>query len=389
MIRSPLMGLVLAGAAALPATPQEELTDAPVRPAVPRTLPREDAIASIDRALGYLVDRQKDDGSWGNNAPNPMELGFALNSFKAWRIASHGLVCMALAGSEETPERRAALDAAIDWFAKVPFPARDSDWDIDYVWTALYGFVASVELLSDPRFEGDERLLRRGREFLGVLERHQAVSGGWAYYDDPPFGVVPTWATSFCTALVLPSLAAASEVGLSVRPNTIRRAQRYLELCVMPGGAYSYDLTPVARIAGVEHINRIEGSLGRTQVGNWARRRLGDRRVTDEVLKEGLDAFFREHAYLDNVRLKPIPHEGFHANAGYFYFFAHYYAALAISLLPPEEREAYQARLRPHLVKTQRGNGSSNDFLSSDYLVNASTAFLVLSLNEGLTEPDR
>ena len=50
----------------------------------------------------------------------------------------------------------------------------------------------------------------------------------------------------------------------------------------------------------------------------WCRRVMGDRRVTDEVIREGLEAFFREHSYLDHVRLRPIPHEGFHANAGYF-----------------------------------------------------------------------
>ncbi len=83
--------------------------------------------------------------------------------------------------------------------------------------------------------------------------------------------------------------------------------------------------------------------------------------------------------------MRPIPHEGFHANAGYFYFFAHYYASKVIELLPLEEREAWHARLRPHLIKTQRENGSTSDFLDSEYSVNAGTAFLVLALRGGLT----
>ena len=377
--------LLLAGLMSGALVPAQEPLPADETAPVPRTMAREHAIASTDRGLAYLVERQNDDGSWGNNAPNLLELGFALNSFKAWRFSSHAIVCMALLESEETPERREALDAAVGWLRTTPFPKRDSDWDIDFVWTALYGFVGTVELLGDPRFAEDEALRARALEFLAVLERHQAVSGGWAYYDDPPFHVTPSWATSFCTALVLPALQSAAEIGIDVPERMIARAKRYLDRCVVPGGAYSYDLNPVTRMGGVEHINRIEGSLGRTQVGNWARRLLGDRRVTDEVLREGLDAFFREHGFLDHVRLRPIPHEGFHANAGYFYFFAHYYAAKVIALLPPEEREAYHARLRPHLVKTQRESGASSDFLDSEYLVNASTAFLVLSLSEGLS----
>ena len=43
-----------------------------------------------------------------------------------------------------------------------------------------------------------------------------ATSGGWAYYDDPPFTKQPTWATSFCTALVLPTLSRAGAVGVEV-----------------------------------------------------------------------------------------------------------------------------------------------------------------------------
>ena len=61
--------------------------------------------------------------------------------------------------------------------------------------------------------------------------------------DDPPFDVVPTWATSFCTALVLPSLIAAKERGWEIDDELVRRAIKYVRRCRLPGGAYSYDLS--------------------------------------------------------------------------------------------------------------------------------------------------
>jgi hypothetical protein len=140
----------------------------------------------------------------------------------------------------------------------------------------------------------------------------------------------------------------------------------------------------VARITGGEHINRIKGSLGRIQVCNWGRAAAGDPRVTHDRIREGLEAFFEHHKFLDAARMRPIPHEAYYANAGYFYFFAHYYAAQAINLLPPEEREAWHARLRPHLAKTIRADGSTSDFLSSSYMILASTSYLSMALDLGL-----
>ena len=248
-------------------------------------------------------------------------------------------------------------------------------------------FIGCVEMFEDERFAAEEwqaLIGKRGAEFYGMLDRYQALSGGWAYYDDPPYMRTPTWATSFCTALVLPYLIRAKELGWEVEDRMIERALKYLKRCAMPGGAYSYDLTPVPRISGVEHINLIQGSLGRTQVCNWALVKAGVESVTPDVVRKGLEDFFKYRKFLDHVRTRPIPHEGFYANAGYFYFFGHYYAALAIELLPEEEREAWHAQLRPHLVKTQFKNGGTSDFLDSSYLVTASTSYLILSLNAGL-----
>lgn len=354
----------------------------------PKTLSGEEVHASHKRAIDSLLKRQKADGSWGSGAPDcVLELGFALETYYSWQLGAHALGTMALAAIPETPERRVALDRAINWLCTTRPSTRGSDWDNDRVWSTLYGFVACVELLDDERFEAGPQavaLEARGKKFMASLLAHQSEMGGWAYYDDPPYDRMPTWATSFCTALVLPSFVRVAERGWAVEQRVIERALRYLSRCALPTGAYEYDLNPQVRIGGIEHINRMEGSLGRTQVGNWARVRAHDRHVTHEVVREGLSALFKHHGFLDHVRTRPVPHEGFHANAGYFYYFAHYYAAKVISTLPEEEREEWHAQLRPHITKTQWKDGSMSDFMDAGYAITSATAFAILTLEEGL-----
>lgn len=355
---------------------------------IPKTLSREEVHDSHKRAIESLLGRQNPDGSWGSGAPDcVLEMGFALETYYAWQVGAHALGTMALASIPETPARRDALNRAVHWLCTTRPSTRGSDWDNDRVWSTLYGFVACVELLDDDRFqEGPqaEALEVRGKKFLRSLLAHQSDMGGWAYYDDPPYDRVPTWATSFCTALVLPALVRVAERGWDVKQKVIDRGLRYVARCALPNGAYEYDLNPRVRIGGIEHINRMEGSLGRTQVGNWSRIRASDRRVTPDVVREGLAALFKHHGFLDHVRTRPVPHEGFHANAGYFYYFAHYYAAKVINTLPEAEREEWHAQLRPHITKTQWKDGSMSDFMDAGYAITSATAFAIMTLEAGL-----
>jgi len=387
---SPMLRAVSTCLALAAAAPAQEVQVDRTRTEVPETLDAEAARAVLDRSLAWLVEGQNENGSWGTGAlEGLLEYGFSVETFYDWQLAAGALAVTALSVGPETPQRRAALDRGVRWLCTARLPGRGSDWDVDFTWPALYGFTACVQLADDPRFQAGELrglIDARARAFLEILLRNQAPEGGWAYYDDPPFSRRPTWATSFCTALVLPALARSRELGWGPDEAVLARAVKYVRRCALPNGAYEYDLRPVPRISGGEGINAVKGSLGRIQVCNWGLAAAGEPHVTADRIRAGLEDFFRDHRFLDVARMRPIPHEAYYANAGYFYFFAHYYAARAIELLPAGERESWHARLRPHVAKTQRQDGSASDFLGSSYMLTASTAYTALTLALGLPE---
>ena len=361
-----------------------------LRPAndVPATMTQEQARAALERSLAFITTSQNPDGSWCGSAPDSlMELGFSPETYYTWQLGAVELTLMALMQCEETPERRASLEKGMQWFCTTRLPARGDDWDVDYMWPSLYGVVCAVDALDDPRFaspEWQKKIETRGREFMAILERSQVPEGGWGYYDDPPFTNRPKWATSFATATVLTSLEVAGKRGWYADPKLRDRAIAYVAGCALPNGAYEYDLNPIPRAGVGESINSVKGSLGRIQICNWSLRRCGIKTVTDDKLREGLGFFFEHHRFLDVARMRPVPHEAYYANAGYFYFFGHYYCALAINELPAAEREAWHAKLRPHLVKCQYADGSTSDFLHSRYDILASTSYAAMALDHGL-----
>jgi hypothetical protein len=378
--------LTAAGAPAQEANPQ------PPRPAESAPLATvAEARAGLERSLGRLLETQNDDGSWGHPFPDhPGDDGFAWDTYYAWQMAAHGLACLALVEAPATPERSAALVRALEWLAAAPLPVRGSDWDVDSTWASLYGFVACVGAAGDERLgDGDlaAAVRERGLAFYTDLERRQTPDGGWAYYDDPPFTARPTWATSFCTALVIPALLRArDELDWPVDSERIAHAVEAVRRAARPNGAFAYDVSIVPTTWTGTSIDAVKGSLGRIQVCLWALREAGVGWATDERLREGLESFFAHHRFLDLVRLRPIPHEGHYANAGYFYFFAHHYAARVIDLLPEAEREAWFAPLRHHVLKTLADDGTASDFLTAHYMVTASTSYTILVLSASLPD---
>jgi len=363
--------------------PKSPLLDAPAELGV------DAARTSVGKALQWIVANQRPDGAWASGSMDSLQVEFfQAETHFAFQYAASALTVRTLLDAEETPERRKALEKGLEWLCTIPMPKRTSSWDIDCSWSALYGFDCFVHVALDPRFAADpwkSKLATRGQELYALLDKNQSPEGGWGYYEGPVVSRRPTWATSFSTATVVPALVLARDkLPWGVDPKLVERGVEYVRRCALPTGAYEYDLNVVPRISGGEMINDVKGSLGRIQVCNWARRKAGDKRVTDDVIRRGLELFLEHHRFLDVARLKPVPHESWYQNAAYFYNFGHCYASLLVNELPEAEREGWHARLRPHFVKVQFADGSTYDFIGNGWALASGTSFLALALSAGV-----
>ena len=91
-------------------------------------------------------------------------------------------------------------------------------------------------------------------------------------------------------------------------------------------------------------------------------------------MSEGLDQAIAGVAFA-----KPGTHEGPYNIAPYYFYYAHYYAAQAIEMLPEKSRAKERDRLLEVVLKTRDEDGTWNDRVF-DRSKNYGTAMVVLAL---------
>jgi len=356
---------------------------------------RDEVAAALARAVSYLREAQNGDGSWGgvrnmtytDHWPN-------VEAHRSWTVATTGLAVMALLrhGGDDDGARAAVARGVAHLVAHHDL-RRCDDWDIDHVWGLLYGLQGLSHALAHPAHAQAAERPARVAAATRMVERIadcQSPNGGWAYYADPIAAWRPEWATSFTTAAMIEALCDAREVGIGIEPRRLEAALRAVARCRLPGGAFTYDVMALTEPGSLESINDVRGSLARIQVCHLALRR-GTRPPDQAELARGLDLFFRHHIYLDCARMRPIPHEAYHANAGYFYLFGHFYAGELLPALAPAARRDAAGRLAFEVMKTQERSGASWDYWMSEYTRSYGTAFAAMALGRALEalEPPR
>jgi len=357
----------------------------------PRAVDAVEARSVIGRGVAFLLEDQNSEGSWGG----PREAVYTFTgtvwsnpeTHRSWKVATTGLCCLALLEAGRTEESLQAVDRAVDYLIEHAAVKRPSEWDTMNSWAYMYGLQALARAYVDPRYADSprrEQCRQTGELLLRKLAECQALNGGWGYLEfDPPRTRHQQWATSFTTAAAIIAMEDARQAGFDVDDDVIRRAVRGVERCRLPSGAYTYSIPAIADPRHSEWIDQIKGSLGRIQVCNLALLLVG-REVPEQRIKAGLTYLFKHHRFLDIARNKPIPHETFYLNSGYFYLFGHYYAARLVNQLPAGQREEYWPRLRYEVAKLQQKDGSMYDYDMHAYHKPYGIAFGLLTLAESV-----
>jgi hypothetical protein len=314
-------------------------------PALPQ-----DAKAEVELAVQRLLERQEEDGSWGRESVFGRDTNIR---------ASITLICVealeAAPGADD--RRRAAIDKGRAYALRhaADRPERPSYQMYDFsFYSGLYALAYfSRAAKAEPKLAGDVR------RFLETVAVNQRKSGGYSY----------VWRSreadsyeSFASALVALSLRQAKEAGVEFPDELYERCVASIERSRLDGGFFGYhivDGVPRGSFSGNGSL-ALEGCLVRSVVCEYALLEAG--RSDAEKLKKAVDDFFRHREELEKVRKRDQrTHQGDFDNAPYYFFFGHYYAALALSKLDRETRERHAKELRGILRSIRDEDGTWHD----------------------------
>lgn len=178
-------------------------------------------------------------------------------------------------------------------------------------------------------------------------------AGGWNYARSPGRETVSP-CSPFMTGPTLQALFDAKRQRFDVDDAVIARALDSLERCRSDAGSFSYSVGETRGAA-----EPTPGAVGRMLVGECTLHLAG--RADLSRVRGAIDAFLTHWQWLDQRRAKPGTHVGPYAIAPYYFYYAHYYAAQAIELLPAAERAEYRRRLTDLIFAVRQDDGSWND----------------------------
>ncbi|NOZ40330.1 MAG: terpene cyclase/mutase family protein [Planctomycetes bacterium] len=345
---------------------------------------------AIERGVDFLLESQMKHGAWGS-AQRTKQLNIYApvpGSHHAFRTAVTSLALMALIESREQFDgtRRANMESAIDrgqaWLLEHADDLRRAEAEALYnVWGHAYAIHAIVRLhqrAADNK-ELQTQLIELLKYQVDRLRRYQSINGGWAYYDMQARTQRPSSSSiSFTTATALIALQEAEQLGVKFPEKRTQQAIDSIQRQRFPDFAYAYG--EYLRMSPRYGINRPAGSLGRSQACNLALRLVGDKLVTDAVLRTWLDRLFARNGWLSIGRKYPVPHESHFSIAGYFYYYGHFYAAMCIEQLPATERPYFQDHLANILLPLQEKDGTWWDYPLYNYHQQYGTAMAISAL---------
>jgi hypothetical protein len=290
--------------------------------------------------------------------------------YRVGGTANTALCLLRAPGYAEDPRRQQAVARAVHFIceaSKRPLMSAD-DWNGGYDvrgWGYTYALAFFLEIKnakavpaeSKETAERIEQIIAWAIDSLAKTEIKGV--GGWNYAHAPGRdSACPS--SPFMTGPTLQALFEAKRQGYAVDDGVITRALDALERCRGSTGAFAYS---AEKPQNPDRPEPVPGAVGRMLVGEVTLYLAG--RSDQARIRAALDAFLAHWSWLDQRRAKPGTHEGPYHIAPYYFYYAHYYAAQAIELLPrgarDQDRKEYRRRLAELLFSVQLEDGSWND----------------------------
>jgi len=344
----------------------------------PTTQPSNEQIQkAIDKGVKFLVGFQNPDGSWGTGTETRGSeiMSMVPGSHDAFRIGTSALCVMAL---REAGEKK-AHDKGLEYLLTCTDARRDDGTLIYNTWAHIY-MVHTLAI--EMRHNDDPRIRKVLERNLKEMEEYATYMGGWAYYDFDYNTAVPGGGpTSFGSAAGLVALWEAQKSGIKLPEKLLKHTIFQLEQMRIPDGAFMYssEFKYYPRTAKLP-ANLPRGASGRVQPANYALWLWHSKLATEKNIRDGLDMFVKEHAFLENGRKHLWPHEGLYQIFGYYYYFDHYYAACLLDALEPSERGKYKTFIVDNVLPHQEEDGSWWDYPMWDYHKPYGTSFAIMTL---------
>jgi hypothetical protein len=207
--------------------------------------------------------------------------------------------------------------------------------------------------------------------YLKAIEKTEIPRvGGWNYARPPGITTVAP-PSPFMTAPTLQALFEARRQGYEVDAAVVGRALDYLESSRNAAGSVAYSGS------GEKKKDGVPGAVGRMLATESVLYLAG--RGEQKDVRAALDAFIVHWEWLEKRRAQNGTHVAPYGVAPYYFYYAHYYAAVATELLPEHERGEYRRRVAGLVMATRGEDGSWNDRVF-ERSANYGTAMAVMAL---------
>jgi hypothetical protein len=259
-------------------------------------------------------------------------------------------------GYNEDRPRKEAVHRAIRFIIdSVPHPLMNPDYNGGYDvrgWGYTCGLAFLLELkarnlVPTDLADGVEKAILHNIDAIQRTEITQV--GGWNYARQTGRDAVSP-PSPFMTGPTLQALFEAKRQGYAIDPSVVDRAIATLEQARTPSGSIRY--------------SGVNGAASGESVAN---------------VRAAVDAFIVHWEWLEKRRAQPGTHQPPYGIAPYYFYYAHYYAAQAVEMLPERERPEYRRRIADLIMKTRREDGTWNDRVF-ERTSNYSTAMSIMAL---------